>query len=105
MNRDDLERPYVLDSGTTSTANSVWVPKHCIVCGEFACARLVAVPACEAHGAPDALERWVAGLRERLRAIEWDDETDVQQCVWCLGWKRYGHHDGCKFAALLAEVS
>jgi hypothetical protein len=39
-----------------------------------------------------------------LRAIEWDEETSPPQCAWCLGWKSIGHHDGCKFAALLAAA-
>jgi hypothetical protein len=44
-------------------------------------------------------------VRAGLQAIEWDDNTDVNQCAWCMGWKAYGHDDGCEFVALLAVVA
>lgn len=43
-------------------------------------------------------------VRESLLRMEWDQETDVHQCAWCMGHQSYGHHTGCPMAALLARL-
>lgn len=51
------------------------------------------------------LERAAEALRSALKALEWDEDTNPEQCAWCLGIKTNGHLDGCRFAALLAALT
>ena len=51
------------------------------------------------HG--DETRARVARLEAAVLRMEWDEQTDVKQCSWCMGWKEHGHHDGCEMAALV----